>query len=191
FSKIEAGKLTLNTEDFALRPLIQEITRPLMPRFSEKNIELLVDIHPDVAIDIHCDPLRLRQVLTNLIGNALKFTLHGEVVLRILPEPDAPHRLQFRLQDSGIGIPEDKQKVIFESFSQADNSTTRKYGGTGLGLTISSRLVEKMGGGIATDKQGRPGELLLFFAACVAGCSQKIIVLATDTLWRGGAGSRR
>lgn len=175
FSKIEAGKLTLNTEDFALRPLIQEITRPLMPRFSEKNIELLVDIHPDVAIDIHCDPLRLRQVLTNLIGNALKFTLHGEVVLRILPEPDAPHRLQFRLQDSGIGIPEDKQKVIFESFSQADNSTTRKYGGTGLGLTISSRLVEKMGGELQLTSKVGQGSCFSFSLPVLPDVRKKLL----------------
>lgn len=162
FSKIEAGKLTLNAEDFAIRPLIQEITRPLTPKFSEKNIELLVDIHPDVAIEIHGDPLRLRQVLTNLIGNALKFTHHGEVVLRILPVPESSSRLMFIIQDTGIGIPEDKQKVIFESFSQADNSTTRKYGGTGLGLTISSRLVEKMGGELHLTSQAGRGSCFYF-----------------------------
>ncbi|ADO48828.1 response regulator [[Enterobacter] lignolyticus] len=175
FSKIEAGKLTLNAEDFAIRPLIQEITRPLMPKFSEKNIELLVDIHPDVAIEIHGDPLRLRQVLTNLIGNALKFTLHGEVVLRILPVPDALHRLLFSLHDSGIGIPEDKQKVIFESFSQADNSTTRKYGGTGLGLTISSRLVEKMGGELHLTSQVGQGSCFSFSLPVLPGARKKLL----------------
>ncbi|MDJ7507878.1 response regulator [Salmonella enterica] len=175
FSKIEAGKLTLNAEDFIIRPLIQEITRPLMPKFTEKSIELLVDIHPDVAIEIHGDPLRLRQVLTNLIGNALKFTLHGEVVLRILPVPEAPHRLLFSLQDSGIGIPEDKQKVIFESFSQADNSTTRKYGGTGLGLTISSRLVEKMGGELHLTSQVGQGSCFSFSLPVLPGASKKLL----------------
>jgi len=175
FSKIEAGKLTLNAEDFAIRPLIQEITRPLTPKFSEKNIELLVDIHPDVAIEIHGDPLRLRQVLTNLIGNALKFTLHGEVVLRILPAPEAPCRLQFSIHDSGIGIPEDKQKVIFDSFSQADNSTTRKYGGTGLGLTISSRLVEKMGGELHLTSQVGLGSCFYFSLPVLPGARKKLL----------------
>lgn len=175
FSKIEAGKLTLNTEDFAIRPLIQEITRPLMPKFSEKNIELLVDIHPDVAIEIHGDPLRLRQVLTNLIGNALKFTPHGEVVLRIFPVPETPSRLKFSIQDSGIGIPVDKQKVIFESFSQADNSMTRKYGGTGLGLTISSRLVEKMGGELHLTSQVGQGSCFSFSLPVLPGVHKKLL----------------
>lgn len=175
FSKIEAGKLTLNAEDFAIRPLIQEITRPLMPKFSEKNIELLVDIHPDVAIEIHGDPLRLRQVLTNLIGNALKFTPHGEVVLRIYPVPDATYRLLFSITDSGIGIPTDKQKIIFESFSQADNSTTRKYGGTGLGLTISARLVEKMGGELQLTSQVDKGSCFYFSLPVLPGAHIKLL----------------
>ena len=146
--------------------MIQEITRPLTPKFSEKNVELLVDIHPDVADEIYGDPLRLRQILTNLIGNALKFTPAGEVVLRIEPVADDPHRLLFSIRDSGIGIAKDKQKVIFESFSQADNSTTRKYGGTGLGLTISARLVAMMGGELQVDSDAGRGSCFYFPGRC-------------------------
>lgn len=175
FSKIEAGKLILNNEEFALRPLIQEITRPLAVKFAEKNLELLVDIHPDVAIEVHCDPLRLRQVLTNLIGNALKFTLRGEVVLRIMADPEIPNRLVFSITDTGIGIAADKQKVIFESFSQADNSTTRKYGGTGLGLTISSRLVEKMGGELKLTSQVGQGSCFYFSLPVFADIHKKTL----------------
>ncbi|QJW54125.1 Signal transduction histidine-protein kinase BarA [Serratia plymuthica] len=162
FSKIEAGKISLDPEDFAIRPLVQEITRPLMPKFSEKNVELIVDIHADMPANIYSDPLRLRQVLTNLLGNALKFTPSGEVVLRIEPVAEDPCLLTFSISDSGIGIPEDKQKIIFESFSQADSSTTRKYGGTGLGLTISARLVEMMGGELKVNSQLGEGSCFYF-----------------------------
>ncbi|PYA23791.1 hybrid sensor histidine kinase/response regulator, partial [Serratia marcescens] len=175
FSKIEAGKISLDPEDFALRPLIQEITRPLTPKFSEKNVELLVDIHPDVADEIYGDPLRLRQILTNLIGNALKFTPAGEVVLRIEPVADDPHRLLFSIRDSGIGIAKDKQKVIFESFSQADNSTTRKYGGTGLGLTISARLVAMMGGELQVDSDAGRGSCFYFSLPVLSGARRESV----------------
>ncbi|WP_051588712.1 MULTISPECIES: PAS domain-containing hybrid sensor histidine kinase/response regulator [unclassified Serratia (in: enterobacteria)] len=162
FSKIEAGKISLEFEDFSLRQLIHEITRPLMPKFSEKGIELLVDIHPDVPTILHSDALRLRQIVTNLIGNALKFTHTGEVVLQIAPSLSAPNSLTFSIIDTGIGIAEDKQSVIFESFSQADSSTTRKYGGTGLGLTISARLVAMMGGKLQVSSQPGHGSNFYF-----------------------------
>lgn len=162
FSKIEAGKIILELEDFALRPLIHEITRPLMPKFSEKGLELIVDIHPHTPAIVHSDALRLRQVITNLIGNALKFTHTGEVVLQITPAPTPDDRLTFSIIDTGIGIPADKQAVIFESFSQADSSTTRKYGGTGLGLTISARLVGMMGGKLQVSSQPEQGSCFYF-----------------------------
>ncbi len=162
FSKIEAGKISLEFEDFSLRQLIHEITRPLMPKFSEKRIELLVDIHPDVPTMLHSDALRLRQIVTNLIGNALKFTHTGEVLLQIAPSHSPPNMLTFSIIDTGIGIAEDKQTVIFESFSQADSSTTRKYGGTGLGLTISARLVAMMGGKLQVSSQPGHGSRFYF-----------------------------
>lgn len=173
FSKIEAGKISLDPEDFAIRPLIQEITRPLMPRFTEKNVELIVDIHAEMTTNIYSDPLRLRQVLTNLLGNALKFTPSGEVVLRIEPVTEDPYLLTFSISDSGIGIPEDKQKIIFESFSQADTSTTRKYGGTGLGLTISARLVEMMGGELKVSSQVGEGSCFYFSLPVQSGPQHK------------------
>ncbi len=169
FSKIEAGKIVLEPEDFALRPLIHEITRPLMPKFSEKGIELIVDIHPSVPVTLHSDALRLRQIVTNLIGNALKFTHTGEVIVQIAPSPSAADSLTFSIIDTGIGIAEDKQAIIFESFSQADSSTTRKYGGTGLGLTISARLVAMLGGQLQVASQPGQGSRFYFSLPINAG----------------------
>lgn len=158
FSRIEAGKVELEAEPVPVRPFIQSLIRPHMPGASEKGIELLVDIAPDVPDVLLVDGARLRQVLTNLLGNALKFTHQGEVIL-IVESGDDPNHWRFRVRDSGIGIPADKQKAIFEAFSQADNSTTRRYGGTGLGLTISSRLVAAMGGGLTvTSEPGKGSE---------------------------------
>ncbi|AHG18837.2 hypothetical protein Z042_03855 [Chania multitudinisentens RB-25] len=162
FSKIEAGKIVLEPEFFTLRTLIHEITRPLMSKFTEKGPELIVDVHPDVPTMLYSDALRLRQILTNLIGNALKFTNEGEVVLRIAPSLSPPGMLTFSITDTGIGIAEDKQALIFESFSQADSSTTRKYGGTGLGLTISARLVGMMGGKLQVSSQPGHGSCFYF-----------------------------
>lgn len=162
FSKIEAGKIVLEPENFTLRTLIHEITRPLMSKFAEKGPELIVDIHPDVPTTLYSDALRLRQILTNLIGNALKFTHDGEVVLRVTPSLSPPGMLTFSITDTGIGIAEDKQAIIFESFSQADTSTTRKYGGTGLGLTISARLVAMMGGKLQVSSQPGHGSCFYF-----------------------------
>lgn len=162
FSKIEAGKITLELERFALRPLIHEITRSLMPKFSEKGLELIVDIHPDVPTTLLNDSLRLRQIITNLLGNALKFTHSGEVVVRISPSLSSPEMLTFSIIDTGIGIAEDKQAIIFESFSQADTSTTRKYGGTGLGLTISARLVAMIGGKLQVSSLPEQGSRFYF-----------------------------
>lgn len=145
FSKIEAGKIVLEEEALTLRPFIQTLIRPHMPAASEKGVELLVDISPQVPDVLRVDSGRLRQILTNLLSNALKFTHEGEVLLTIEPDAQAG-RWRFRVRDSGIGIPAEKQQLIFEAFSQADSSTTRRYGGTGLGLTISARLVAMMGG---------------------------------------------
>ncbi|MDR3701215.1 MAG: response regulator [Candidatus Sulfopaludibacter sp.] len=151
FSKIEAGRLEMDALEFNLHDSLEESVKTFAFRASEKGIELLCEVGPGVPALIFADLARLRQVITNLLGNALKFTENGEVCLRVLEE-DAPIgdgcRLHFAVCDTGIGIPVEKQKVIFEAFSQADTSTARKYGGTGLGLTICARLVQMMGGKI-------------------------------------------
>ncbi|ALB62756.1 FIG00554139: hypothetical protein [Cronobacter condimenti 1330] len=161
FSKIEAGKIVLHEEYVALRPFIQSLVRPLMPLASDKTIELLVDIDERVPDMLHVDVVRLRQVLTNLLSNALKFTHQGEILLAVAPGAQ-PDEWRFRVRDSGIGIPTEKQQVIFEAFSQADTSTTRRYGGTGLGLTISARLVAMMGGQLTVTSEPDQGSEFSF-----------------------------
>ena len=158
FSKIEAGKLELDFIDFDLRDCVGEAAKTLAASAHQKALELACDISPEVPVMVSGDPIRLRQVLLNLIGNAIKFTPQGEVIVRVEAQAASGREipLHFQIIDTGIGIPEDKQKVIFEAFSQADGSSTRKYGGSGLGLTISSRLVEMMGGRIWVES--KPGE---------------------------------
>lgn len=136
-------------------------------RAHQKGLELMYDVHTDVPDTVIGDPGRLRQVLVNLVGNAIKFTEVGEVVVRAdVVSQDAGHVvLHFAVSDSGIGVPADKQKTIFEAFTQADGSTTRKFGGTGLGLTISTRLVELMGGTMWIESAPpRPGSTFHFTA---------------------------
>jgi PAS domain S-box-containing protein len=149
FSKIEAGKLLIDPIDFDLHRLINEAIRPLAFRAQEKQLELICDINARVPVHVVGDPVRIRQVLLNLLGNAIKFTEHGEVMLcvslRDHGDPDLCH-IQFEVRDTGIGIAPEMLYRIFESFSQGDGSITRRYGGTGLGLTISTRLVQMMGG---------------------------------------------
>jgi len=158
FSKIEAGRLELENINFDLRNTIEDVAYALAKRAEEKGLELVCLIHPDLSSDLSGDPARLRQVLVNLVGNAIKFTHHGEIVIHAEPiqEDDKNIEIQFSVQDTGIGIPVERQSLVFERFTQADGSTTRKYGGTGLGLTISKQLVEAMGGRIGV--QSIPGE---------------------------------
>ena len=150
FSKIEAGKVDLEAIDFNLRESMELTLRTLAQRADAKGLELLLDLAPGVSEVVRGDSSRLRQIVVNLVGNAIKFTEHGEVALKVQADGMAgePHALHFIVSDTGIGIPPEKRKSIFEPFTQADASTTRKYGGTGLGLTISRRLVEIMGGTI-------------------------------------------
>jgi len=161
FSRIESGKMLVDEEPLEIRPFVQSLIRPHMPAASEKGIELLVDISPAVPEVLIVDGPRLRQILTNLLGNALKFTHQGEVLLAIEPG-NAEGEWRFRIRDSGIGIPPEKQKAIFEAFSQADSSTTRRYGGTGLGLTISARLVSLMGGELTVQSEPGAGSEFAF-----------------------------
>jgi PAS domain S-box-containing protein len=150
FSKIEAGRIDLELLDFDLRDCVEGALKTFALRADQKGLELLCEVAPEVPELVRGDSNRLRQVIINLIGNAIKFTHEGEVVLKVqLDAIEGGDRiLQFIVSDTGIGISVEKQALIFEPFSQADTSTTRKYGGTGLGLTISSRLVEMMGGRI-------------------------------------------
>jgi signal transduction histidine kinase len=163
FSKIEAGKLELDPTDFNLPNLLEEALRAFVPRAAEKGLELLCEIGPDVPEFVNADSVRLRQIITNLIGNAVKFTARGEICVRVIRDtgPAGP-LLHFTVSDTGVGIPPAKQKLIFVAFSQADGSTTRTYGGTGLGLTISSRLVEMMGGRIWVESEQEKGSAFHF-----------------------------
>jgi PAS domain S-box-containing protein len=172
FSKIEAGKLELDLEEFNLQDCVDEVMKALSVRADQKGLELAYYLRPGVPELIVGDPGRLRQILVNLVGNAIKFTEHGEVIVRVEAEAQTDDEvlLHFKIRDTGIGVPPDKQKIIFESFTQADGSTTRKYGGTGLGLTISLQLVEMMGGQIwiespvAFTNASVPGSMFHFTA---------------------------
>jgi two-component system sensor histidine kinase/response regulator len=158
FSKIEARKLELDVIDFDLGYTLEDTMRALAPRAHQKGLELAYSAAPDIPTSLGGDPARLRQIIMNLISNAVKFTEKGEIVLRADVESAEGARalLHFSVRDTGIGIPKEKQATIFEAFTQADASTTRRYGGTGLGLTISSQLVDLMGGRIWVESD--PGK---------------------------------
>jgi PAS domain S-box-containing protein len=178
FSRIEAGKLELDRAHFSLRAVLNDTLRSLALRAHRKGLELVGRVHPDVPDAWVGDAGRLRQVLTNLVGNAIKFTSEGEVVVEVeapaeengsgpgeLLDPESPPcTLLFSVRDTGIGIPPDKQQKIFEAFEQADSSTTRRYGGTGLGLSIAARLVGLMGGRITVDSEPGRGSTFRFTA---------------------------
>jgi two-component system sensor histidine kinase/response regulator len=169
FSKIEARRLSLERVIFDLRDTVEEAVRLLAPRAHEKGLELACHIQPDVPATVVGDPGRLRQVLVNLVGNAIKFTERGEVVVRVDVQdveemPDGEAALHFTVSDTGIGIPADKQWQVFGAFVQADASTTRRYGGTGLGLTISAQLVELMGGRVWLESEAGRGSQFHFVA---------------------------
>jgi two-component system sensor histidine kinase/response regulator len=164
FSKVEAGKVELEQVDFSLRQIVEETVKSLALRAHQKGIELIATIAGDLPELIIGDPVRIRQVIINLVSNAIKFTPSGEVVVEVRLAPvqtDDAVAISVSVCDTGIGIPAEKVDRIFDAFSQADNSTTRSYGGTGLGLTISSRLVSLMGGDIAV--KSTPGEGSTFF----------------------------
>ncbi|MGH9438307.1 MAG: response regulator, partial [Terriglobia bacterium] len=164
FSKIEAGKLDLEIADFNLRDVLEETMQTLGPKAHGKGLELLSDVRPGVPEYVRGDATRLRQIVVNLVGNAIKFTTRGEVLLRAEEESgNGPELLlHFAVFDSGVGIAKEKQGLIFGAFSQADSSTTRRYGGTGLGLTICSRLVEMMGGRIWVESEEGKGSTFHF-----------------------------
>jgi PAS domain S-box-containing protein len=166
FSKIEAGRVELERAEFDLRDLLADTMRALGPRAHRRNLELAYDVDPDVPDRLVGDANRFRQVLLNLIGNAIKFTASGEVVVRIDCTSPTSNSLLLRcdVADTGIGIEAKKQKLIFEAFTQSDTSTTRNYGGTGLGLTICSQLIEMMGGAIWVKSELGSGSTFSFTA---------------------------
>ncbi len=165
FSKIEAGKLRIEQITFHLETLAAKIVRTLVIKAREKKIALFFKIESNVPQTLVGDPIRLEQVIVNLLSNAIKFTEQGEVHLTITREPSCEGTvLQFQVRDTGIGIPADKQRIIFESFTQADGSTTRKYGGSGLGLAISKQLVRLMGGAMGVESELGHGSTFWFTA---------------------------
>ncbi len=165
-SKIEAGQLTLETVPFELRDVVQRAVELVGIRAAEKGLHIASEIASDVPPWLNGDPVRTRQVLINLLGNSLKFTERGELRVRVShnPQGNGPASLLFAVSDTGIGIPADKLSKVFESFTQADSSTTRKYGGTGLGLTISKKLVEAMAGKIWVESTVGVGSTFYFTA---------------------------
>jgi two-component system sensor histidine kinase/response regulator len=169
FAKIETGKLELDVADFSLRSVVGETLRALAPRAHNKGLELLGDVSPDVSDRLIGDAGRLRQVLLNMVGNAVKFTHDGEVLIQVAlvqgtHQGPPTVSLQFTVRDTGIGIPTDKQDRIFRAFEQEDTSTTRRFGGTGLGLAISSQLVSLMGGSVSLDSEPGRGSTFRFTA---------------------------
>ena len=164
FSKIEAGRMELDIAPFKLRNIVEESACLIAERAHSKGLELICDISPELHPTVEGDGVRLRQVLINLLGNAVKFTSQGQVILRVREQAGNSERIsiRFSIQDTGIGIAADKQAQIFELFTQADGGTTRKYGGTGLGLAISRQLVELMGGQLSVESTPGQGSVFEF-----------------------------
>ena len=152
FSTIDAGKIELKIVEFNLRDCLKSVLRMLAVRAEQKGLKFLYEVTANVPDIVFGDLARLRQILINLVGNAIKFTDKGEVAIKVRTSPEAGY-LHFTVSDTGIGIPEDKRESIFAPFTQADNSSTRKFGGTGLGLTISAWLAATMGGSLWVDSQ--------------------------------------
>jgi PAS domain S-box-containing protein len=171
FSKMEAGKLEMDNLNFDLRKSLGEVIKMLALKAQQKALEFIFDVSPDVPVSVIGDPARLRQILVNLVGNAIKFTKEGEIEVdvRIKKQTDKGATLRFSVRDEGIGIPADLQNKIFSAFSQADASTTRQYGGTGLGLTISRQLVGLMGGVLWPESEIGKGSTFFFTIKVGAG----------------------
>jgi two-component system sensor histidine kinase/response regulator len=185
FSKIESGNLELEKEDFELRRLIEDVLDIFARRTAQTDLNLIYRIQENVPLQIIGDHLRLRQILTNLVGNAMKFTEQGEVCVFVHVEntgPDGQVTLRFDIRDTGIGIPEDKLNRLFKAFSQIDSSTTRKYGGTGLGLAISEKLVCLMGGQIWVESKPDLGSTFSFTINTYVGNLNRYIPLQDEKL---------
>jgi PAS domain S-box-containing protein len=185
FSKIEAGKLEFEAIEFDLRQTVEAMLDLLGVRAAAKNLELTYDFAPDVPSRVLGDPGRLRQILVNLTGNAIKFTERGGVTIRVeqLSQTATEIELHFSVKDTGIGIPLNKQQHVFSAFAQADSSSTRTFGGTGLGLTISSQLVEMMGGKISLESEEGVGSTF-HFTVRLGTVQVTRIEAAPDAAWR-------
>lgn len=168
FSKIEAGKLSVEHIEFRFSEVLDNISNIVSVKAKEKDLELIFDIDPELPDELVGDPLRLGQIIINLTGNSVKFTESGEIIIRArkVTEADEMIEVQFDIQDTGIGMNEEQLGRLFQSFSQADGSITRKYGGTGLGLTISKSFVELMGGRIWVESEPGKGSTFSFTIRC-------------------------
>jgi len=187
YSKIEAGKVTLESVDFSLEDVISTSIKSIAPSAHKKGLELTYYLEPNVPLNVIGDPSRLRQVLLNLAGNALKFTSQGEVGIRVSVERVSESRVQLHVAvcDTGVGIPTDKQRRLFQPFEQADSSTTRRYGGTGLGLAISARIVQLMGGVIWMESTPQKGSTFHFTAEFGRSSSLETLAHKTSSNLRG------
>jgi signal transduction histidine kinase len=187
FSKIGTGKFQLDVIEFNLRDSLAETLKPLEVRAREKGLELVWEVHPDIPEVVTGDPSCLRQILIHLVGNAIKFTEQGKVRIRAEAERKGWNDclLHFIVEDTGIGVPAEKQKIIFEAFSQADGSATRKYGGNGLGLAISSRLVEMMQGHIWVESEVGRGSRFHFTVSLGAPAQLTCDNFAPEAALRG------
>jgi len=187
FSKIEAHKLDITSSDFNLRETVEETTQELAGRAHEKRLELVCHIEEDVPELLIGDAFRLQQILTNLLGNSIKFTESGQILLNVerKGEYDGVVELLFAVSDNGIGIPEDHQQRIFDAFSQVDSSMARKFGGTGLGLSISSRLVQLMGGRIWLKSTPNEGSTFYFTILCQKQSGENIVPQASPAFLAG------
>ena len=187
FSKIEAGKMDMETIDFSLDKTLDSVSTLVSVKSQEKGLELLMKVDSELPNDLQGDPLRLSQILVNLSNNAVKFTETGEIVISAAvmetmddQVPSDHVKVRFGVRDTGIGLTEEQRGKLFQAFSQADASTTRKYGGTGLGLTISKRLVEMMGGEIWVESEPGVGSEFIFTAVLAVGEAQKERILQPD-----------
>ncbi|MGI9451737.1 MAG: ATP-binding protein [Geminicoccaceae bacterium] len=167
FSKAESGELTLESAPFDLLRVVEDVAELLVPRAAEKLIDLTIQYVPNTPRFVIGDSVRIRQILCNLIGNAIKFTETGYVLIKVeladdQPKADDQQAFKISIEDTGIGIPEDKLDLVFARFAQADTSTTRQYGGTGLGLSICRKLVELMNGQITVESQVGAGSTFAF-----------------------------
>ncbi len=174
-SKVEPSQLELERTGFSLRDLLEKVTEMVVARAQEKQLTLVCETEPKVPNELVGDPTRLQQVLLNLLGNAIKFTESGQVALRVTYD-EGPTSLRFSISDTGVGIPIEKLCRVFERFTQADSSTTRRFGGSGLGLTISKRLVELMGGRIWVESEVAVGSVFSFavpFEICAAATATR------------------
>ena len=197
FSKIEAGRLEYESIDFNFLALVEDTCSALATQAHTKNLELVTDLDFTIPVMVNGDPTRLRQVLTNLMGNAIKFTTEGEIVVRTSYVDPVAGIVSFEVQDSGVGIDDSAIEAIFDSFAQADGSTTRKFGGTGLGLSISKQLVEGLGGKITVTSEPGKGSIFGFtipFRACDEAAEPKVfnrLVGANVVLLEGNDTARK